>query len=146
MYTSFAIEWTAALRSGLGQIPGVLHSKGVTGTKDKFCCLGVACKLLADDGKLTSEPVGSLVMYGPTSYTLPKEAQELMGVSEKFGDCGSFMHIEGAQAWMARDERFSSAFDGHSWSDYPKDLAALNDRGVTFEAIADFIEEFRFYL
>lgn len=152
MNIDFANKWVAALRSGeYGQAAGVLHRITPEGQQDEFCCLGVACKLLADEGKIRADEDGPLMRYDRISYTLGNSAANAMGVDDLFGSCGSFEHIEGAQAWLALDERFRSAFvdaDGVvlNLNEFPKELSALNDRGVKFDAIADFIEEFKYEL
>lgn len=52
------MAWLDALRSGnYKQCTSKLQMR------DSFCCLGVACKVLIPEGKLTKSPDGSLVGY-----------------------------------------------------------------------------------
>jgi hypothetical protein len=114
-------RWVAALRSGkYQQGKASLHtfSHGV----DRFCCLGVLCEILVEDGATARSGV---VRYQdrPTGrkqdvdseYYPPRSVQELAGIAES-----PQVVIEGRL----------------------EPLSGLNDNGAyTFAQIADLIEE-----
>lgn len=117
-------EWLPALRSGdYTQGTSSLHN-----LKDNtWCCLGVACDLLAKQNllpnrteELTSD--NPVHLWGPEMYegTLPTIAQEHLGISS----LGAF-----TPAITHRGRRLYQ-------------LSQLNDLArFTFDEIADFIEE-----
>jgi hypothetical protein len=150
MNKDFADAWVAALREpDRRQTRGVLHK--TDGINDSYCCLGVACKILAATfpDKVTAERVGGLVRYGVSggggsSYTLPIGMNNLVDASENWGDTAYYGHIEGSREWWENHEKW-----GEEYADLVKmvggsldSLAALNDNGMPFAAIADFIEAF----
>lgn len=117
-------EWLPALRSG-GYTQGTssLHNL----KDDTWCCLGVACDLLAKQNLLPNrtEELASdnaVHLWGPEMYegTLPTIAQEHLGISS----LGAFTPVITNR--------------GHTLST----LATLNDfANFTFDEIADVIED-----
>ncbi len=112
----FRKEWIAALRSGK-------YEQGRTRLDydGKYCCLGVACKLLADRGLLKRiDFTGSCGKTGcgygngvPMLGVMPEAAVELIGLVNRFGD---------------------------SAKDNGRSLTSLNDTGTPFPEIADLLE------
>jgi len=87
MDSTFKARWVAALTSGnYKQGFSVLHR--ITDTGDEFCCLGVACKLLADDGKIESAPhdwsvpsTARVMLYNGTDiHYMPVVARDKLGL------------------------------------------------------------------
>ena len=111
-------KWLAALRSGdFKQGQGSLHTiEPVVG--ERFCCLGVLCKLAADEGVIPA-PIRSdfarknWVVYDGAASLLPKSVSRWSGIADGFGAYG-----ESGLATLAND----------------------NDAGMTFPEIADIIE------
>lgn len=106
--TSTLNKWIAALRSEeYAQTIGALQ-RG-----DKFCCLGVACKLFIPKELLNSTPTGQLRggIPGSSQKHAPKWLKE---ISADFGT------------------RYAGSF--HS------SLVTLNDNHYTFNEIADLLE------
>lgn len=103
--------WTTALRSG-DYNQGQLHLRAY----DRFCCLGVLCDLAVKNG-IISEPIGvSIYAYDGSEVSVPLAVMEWAGLS----------HADG---------QFPGA------PDVPDDsLTSMNDRGVSFSAIADLID------
>ena len=97
--------WVEALRSGkYEQGRATLFADG------KFCCLGVACDLFAEEfGLHVSENRGRRSYNGRSAY-LPDPLCDALGLADIGGE-----------------------YIGHSLTD-------LNDRGATFAEIADIIE------
>lgn len=123
-----AQKWVAALRSGeyAQNTEAFLHIAADPANNqpvDRFCCLGVACKLAVEAGVIPSPNTqqdypGSLTVYqygaaGETgnASALPPDVRDWLGLNDNLG------HRAGG--------------DG---------LASMNDNGVTFEVIADLIE------
>lgn len=106
-------QWTTALRSGkFEQGRGALNSGG------KFCCLGVLCELAVAEGVVERVEFGESFRYGADneafSYTyLPHEVVVWSGVE------------------------YTGRMKG-----CPDSLATINDRGASFEEIADTIEQY----
>jgi hypothetical protein len=117
--------WIKALRSGkYKQGTGFLHT-----ADDKFCCLGVACDLAVKKG-IIRKPTKSIAerafedyevyRYGNLSGLLPKKVMNWLGLSYSAGD-----FTLGPTEYFQTDDS----------------LAAMNDSGVSFKKIADFIEK-----
>ena len=109
--------WTAALRSGeYKQGVGMLKQRGQEG-EPLHCCLGVVCELVG----LPSEPLES-APASPDFVFVDDEIRE-MGVLPP-----------SAMAWLGVTENHGITFN-------PKEsLPSLNDRGSTFEELADRID------
>jgi hypothetical protein len=109
MNKRFKTRWTKALRSGeyeQGRSRLVSHD-------DKFCCLGVACNLLAEDG------FGAWVVdefSGEWSYETGDHVSDIM------------LPPEAALKIGLKDDAEDA-------------LVQLNDDGGSFDEIADWIEE-----
>jgi hypothetical protein len=102
-------KWVAALRSGEYQQGSErLHRDG------RFCCLGVACDILAKRGHCRWENIGNSlrawVDKSASIFWMPDRAAELFGLRDTSG-----------------------AYAGGT-------LVGLNDCGKTFAEIADIIE------
>lgn len=162
MNKDFAAKWVAALREeDRQQLGGVLkrlvhketgipleHSE-VTSEDSTFgyCCLGVACEILADEGKISAQPWGSEFLFGRvtedgdileygSSFTLPKLANGPMGVDLDFMELG-YIHDSDMRDWWDNHPSTATFQRPLAYS-----LANFNDAGVPFRVIADFIEEF----
>lgn len=114
-------KWIEALRSGeYKQGKFVLKRRIGAATEAEYCCLGVACDLYleANPGVLdvqTKEAGGSTrTIYDGETMVLPPKVQEWLNLKRPEGT-----YIGGTD---------------HS------SLIGLNDRGRSFEAIADIIE------
>lgn len=106
-------EWIARLRSGkYQQTRSCLHIPG-----EGHCCLGVACEILVEEGRMTRGPDLELskpqAMFDGSSTLLSPEAVTAFGLRDGAGSC-------------AIGERSS--------------LTSLNDYGRTFDEIADDLE------
>ena len=111
-------KWLEALRSGrYTQAKEQLHIKD-----DGFCCLGVLCDVL--DPTQWKDEYGAMYYCGERS-TLPDNI--LMTVELGANRCVSIP----SRVHLAVGYGVSSA----------KTLAEMNDRGATFEEIADIIEK-----
>lgn len=127
--------WLEALRSGdFQQTAGQLFSK----TKNAYCCLGVACRIaglpsyeVERDEELSVYFGVQGEEYNASSYlTLPTAGREWLGVSDE------------NPAIDFPEDLLDLSSD---FGDYiPRDVASLNDGGVTFAQIADLIEHFGF--
>ena len=106
-------EWVAALRSGdYRQVRGLLRQK------NSFCCLGIACDI-SGLGKWKSGLVSMAYNTDDNNElsrvgVLPDSVQDYYGLSTKTGR----HHINTANT----------------------SLSGMNDRGLTFNDIADLIE------
>jgi hypothetical protein len=110
-------QWVAALRSGdYQQGKGALHQYS-TGNPDLFCCLGVLCHLAAEAGVVQSHLTGrGEVQYDHAALILPPSVSEWAGLG---GNLSPQVPLNGDMI----------------------SLANLNDAGVSFETIANRIEE-----
>lgn len=115
-------KWVAALRSGEYK-QGVrrLHT---TNSEDKFCCLGVACDLYQKEvGGLIVEVMGVQedrqrpVAYDNNIGSLPPRVQNWLGIKGSYGDPYSGVIVN------------------------EDSLSGLNDKGMSFDEIADVIEQ-----
>lgn len=129
-----ARKWIEALRSG-----GYEQTTGRLRAADGYCCLGVACDLWAreqrakehqfekPDWYLESSGDDEFVFYpnpttDPSDTELPEQVREWLGLGSH---SGSF-----TGGGLADREVYGDLFD----------LAGLNDAGMPFDEIADFIE------
>lgn len=104
--------WIKALRSGT-----YAQAYQALRVKDKFCCLGVLCDLHArETGKRWKSLAGGTHAYAGESCTLPAVVFEWAGLTDDDPKLGR-SHNSVIRA------------------------AALNDRGVNFNRIADRIEK-----
>ena len=120
MNQEFKERWIAALRSGeYKQGRNTLYNSG------KFCCLGVACELLVEDGILDKTYLRTNIFsYGPkgmsddyfSSSVLPDAACDVLEIDAK------------------------GTFSGGHFTE--NQLTNLNDTGTSFEEIADIIETY----
>lgn len=111
-----AEKWVDALNSGdWAQASMRLHWRVIEGIiEDRFCCLGVACKLYQDEvGDLQTRQNGSEIKYDGMSGALPAKVREWLGLRTPTGI------IPG---------------------DDPTSLTGYNDSGMSFKEIADIIE------
>lgn len=120
-----AQKWIAALRErGMEQTTGILHEVADEG--DRFCCLGVACKLYEEENPgmlsiVTSNGDDSgddrtHVRYNDNGHALPAMVQRWLGLQTETGS-------------------YAEAGDFTSSS-----LSSKNDGGASFKDIADIIE------
>ena len=105
------VDLVDALRSG-----NYIQAKSSLKVKDNFCCLGVACDIseLSDWKKGFYEEKLYYHYYGENSE-LPEEVREYFGF---INNCGEFINENGEK----------------------RNLAKLNDDGMTFSQIANIIE------
>jgi len=111
--------WTAELRSGK-------YAQGKTNLRkgDNYCCLGVLCELAVEAGVVESAKAAAVLdstyydddefLYGGALTMLPDEVMEWAGLKE------AFPVVTSNGEWI--------------------DLSHLNDTGVPFEKIADYID------
>lgn len=139
-------RWISALRSGdYDQTTGQL-ADGQGG----FCCLGVLCNLLEEDGIVTSSQGKTYYSYKhyQSSALLPGDLDLRVGLSDSAGHVFKWSEIKdllGSEErglvnmnWRATQiegENVEDVPDGSNWS-----LANLNDSGVSFDTIAKIIE------
>lgn len=162
MNKEFAAKWVAALREeDRRQVRGVLkrlvdpetgealgHDQVTPESKTfGYCCLGVACEILAEDGEITATPWGAEFLFGRvtedgdileygSSFTLPKLANGPMGVDLDFMELG-YIHDSDMCDWWDNHPSTAELQRPMAYS-----LANFNDMGVPFRVIADFIEKF----
>ena len=126
-------RWLHDLRSGeIKQARGVLRT-----TEDEFCCLGVLCTIV-DPSKWTGDTVMHDIddIYDPVKdeYLNGGEIEALvydqeLAHSEKFS-ATNYTFLSGA---LLREVGLDESI-AHK-------LAEMNDEGVPFTALADYIEE-----
>jgi hypothetical protein len=106
-------KWVSALRSGeYQQTQRRLHDE------NGFCCLGVLCDLYLKENQLEWEPsthYNNVYVFQYMATVLPLSVMEWVGV----GEGNPYVYVNGG----------------------PFTLAELNDRGSTFNEIADVIEK-----
>lgn len=109
-------EWVAALRSGEYE-----QGREYLNTKGKYCCLGVLCEIAIKHGldlpirtRRTYSNI-SVIAYDQIEHVLPAKVQKWAGLGS---------------------ESPSVQFNGCNTA-----LAEMNDEGMSFERIADIIEE-----
>jgi len=113
-----ARKWVKALRSGKYK-QGRDYLCQLYGEEREFCCLGVACELFIRSGNKLRTAVrsdgGNYVEYGGNRGIVPGKVREWLGLRDNLGE------------YVNKNGLTSS-------------LADLNDRGKSFENIADIIE------
>ena len=122
-------RWVAALRSG--KYPQGTHSLK---SCDRYCCLGVLCDLLADDGLIDRELKCDDVftMYDGKNGYLSSKVQNITGLDP--AGCVSLTN----QLIQIVKEFYPFPVNQSSCD---ISLAVLNDNSVPFNIIADIIEE-----
>lgn len=120
-------EWVEALRSGEYE-----QGKDTLRKGDKFCCLGVLCDL-AVKNEAIPEPTqeGYEYYYDGQWSGLPASVVQWAGMSDAFGSVNGI--IEGYEPLA---QTGAIEVDGIKAGC----LADFNDRGLSFERIADLIE------
>jgi hypothetical protein len=117
-------QWVSALRSGkYKQGNGALRN-----IKDEFCCLGVLCDIVAPEkwelnNKTLLYGIDNKSKYLETAV-LFSEIRELTGV--ELTCVGEYGEFEGSVSYNNIDH---------------DNLVSLNDEGMSFEEIANVIEE-----
>lgn len=127
MNIDIANKWIAALRSGkYKQAEEVLRD-----SNGGFCCLGVLCDLHSKENQ-SAEHVWFDNNYFDEDANLPNEVAQWAGlktVDEVYEDSGKHGTLP---------ELIDDGVGGKA-----KHLAALNDRGMSFDKIADVIEKYK---
>lgn len=129
-------ELVKRLRSGeYKQGQTALRRVGEDGAPDMFCCLGVLCEIAVEDGVITREApenrevgVPYLYVYEDTvdSSYLPDVVVDWAGIVsdiEKQADFGEYHYEQRGQ-----------------WGESTQALAIMNDEGMPFPDIADWLE------
>jgi hypothetical protein len=112
---SFKVKWIAALRSGeYARGNGALCQEGKS--FDKFCCLGIACNILAP-GKWEEDSSTKLSIDGETEFPPPSIIEKMFQ-----SHATKFMHHQAIDIAMY-------------------ELADKNDNGWSFNRIATWIEK-----
>lgn len=122
MKKHIAKKWVEALRSGK-------YKQGQRRLRDEnnnFCCLGVLCNLHANEFPKLAKDETDPLMYLGEDESLPGQVREWSGISDPLGE---LKEID----WWVEDD--TCIFDKYT------SLAEANDEGVTFEKIADWIEQ-----
>lgn len=135
-------RWISALRSGdYNQTDGVL-ADGQGG----FCCLGVLCDLLQEDGVVEAGHMQHYYSYNGhhSSALLPGDLHKRLGLAEGSGDVFLWSEIKD---FLTEDEcnkiteDYKNSYEGDEISpDSRWSLANLNDAGASFETISKIIE------
>ena len=136
-------EWVAALRSGDYE-----RGKGYLCKDNSFCCLGVITDLAVQAGVLEPPHVNDVdddvyCIYDAgdggvgTSTALPVQVQKWLGMTSVPLEPKNDPRVIVTPAIQARLMELDSGFFKHS----RLSLSILNDAGMTFDEIADIIEE-----
>jgi hypothetical protein len=123
MQTIERTKWVKALRSG--DFPQTRHALR---NESGYCCLGVACDIFSEE--LGLDTVRRYIndtkfdtAYDHQSTVLPQNVADFIGLRTREGRFSKYRH--GVEA------------EGHEY----EALTTLNDDGVTFEEIADILED-----
>lgn len=116
--------WIEALRSGeYKQGEGALHNN----ITDEYCCLGVLCDVALKNGvELTIDKTEHNTAFATRTASLPHKVVSWSGMRDDYGTLPEGFEILGGAC--------------NQGTDYYASLVALNDDGVGFIQIADFIE------
>lgn len=109
-------QWIAALRSGQYK-QGTSRLRRIIRGEDRYCCLGILCELAVQAGAITPPTRSNgeaLYRYGEDSACLPNAVSRWSGLN---GFSGLYI-INGSQSSLVEN----------------------NDKGMTFDQIADTIE------
>lgn len=121
LYPEFKERWLAALRSGdYVQSVGYLHM--VRGIRPGWCCLGVACDILADREGVGRDTWHDVESFNGEDTMPPRAISSWMFDPARGGSMPSYI----------AEEAIGTVFTA---------LAKANDSGSTFEEIAEWIEE-----
>lgn len=127
-------QWLHALRSGeYAQGQGHLRSK-----EDKFCCLGVLTDLAVEAG------VAEWTLTESHFFGSLFAVEEVLceGTSDERLAMNYLTATPRVLEWAGLDEAESRSFGSAGYiSGLEKSLAWMNDAGMTFNEIADIIEE-----
>lgn len=131
----------ARLRSG-AYLQGNMRLRSLVEGEERFCCLGVLCEMAVEAGVIEpSEEYEDLYinrrayMYdGKWSATLPDKVIAWAGVVSEYDEridppSGDLANEEGSGRFEIASTRLHSS------------LAEMNDSGVTFEQIAEYLED-----
>ena len=151
MKREIAEKWTAALRSGeYEQGQGQLHKRNIE-FPDCFCCLGVLCELAVEEGVIQKAILvdNEDYAYGFDEGETLEQYCEALGLQGPYGDTfqptlrvqRSYLP-EAVRLWAGMQEN-NGKFPGCvTDEDTGSDgLAEMNDCGMSFEYIAEAIEE-----
>ena len=119
----FRKRWISALKSGKYQ-----QGRQFLNYNGKYCCLGVACELLREDGILNSNINLGAVTYNNKKHFPPFEVIDILGIGNSNFIC---------------DDRIKDLlydYDLDIRGDGRMSLIYLNDHGVPFSIIAQIIE------
>jgi hypothetical protein len=106
-------KWLEALRSGdFEQGKRWLHANG------EYCCLGVLCEIAAEEGVVTVGRRWQIITYDGVGNLLPQSVVDWAGLDTPWG----WQQEDGSQGYIPS-------------------LTSMNDEGVPFPEIADFIEK-----
>jgi hypothetical protein len=128
-------RWIKELESGeYTQGAGNLHERGYDipnvlnePRPDKFCCLGVLCKMAHDEGVVdvsNEDEPGTIVYYNGEGAYLPPKVIEWAGLSYVGERLISDQHFEEQRGVFSLDD---------------ESLVEMNDKGRPFEVIANTI-------
>lgn len=120
MKKEVAEKWVAALRSGDYE-QGKYSLRNASG---QYCCLGVLCEITGV--KKTGTDEEGATKYGDSNGYLPPSASKLSGIDISNGSFNG-KPVRWPDS-IPQSRRASTS------------LTTLNDQGVPFSAIADFIE------
>ncbi len=107
-------KWIEALRSGKYQ-----QGKGMLNRGDQYCCLGVACEVLG----LPKGPIDYINKMLYIDDEAPNEVHTVFMPGNSWKKLGLFN------------------YNGAPSNSYDDSLVGLNDKGLTFEQIADILEK-----
>lgn len=125
-------QWIEALRSGrFSQTREKLRDE------NGYCCLGVVCELAG----IEAEDGAYYYVYEDEYLTLPQAGREWLGVRSPNPclDIPEEVRSLGVQGHHPDSE------EADAYVEWPTDVAALNDQGLTFNQLADLIEYFGFH-
>lgn len=130
----------ARLRSG-AYLQGNMRLRSLEGGDERFCCLGVLCEMAVEAGVIESgkEYEDEFInrrayMYdGRWSATLPDKVIAWAGVVSEYDER---INLPGGDL---ADQEGTGRFEIASTRRYSS-LAEMNDSGVPFEQIADYLE------
>jgi len=133
--------WVAALRSGeYEQGDGNLQKEG------KFCCLGVLCEIAVKqfdldidvraEGLYSEDDSTVVTLYNEQSAFLPSAVQDWAGMDDNGGYFDQPVHVLDGEIVTP-----TPAMWGQYGPTEVRTLYLLNDGGVSFDAIANVIEE-----
>lgn len=135
--------WTDALRSDRfkdRQGKDVLHRRGAMPEDDRFCCLGVLCVLAEEAGVVVKTPAFSHAYLGSNVVIEDIPCWMYRDRNGVVNDSDMSVLPQSVVSWAGLDDVNPLAAVDVEEMQFD-DLATLNDSGVTFDRIADLIEE-----